>query len=74
MEEAVSTFQSVVEAEQLNGGPQQKRPLAENQKPASRSNQEQGMDKTVRRLKGVKGHPKAIGVDAGEEACGKNPI
>ena len=30
MEEAVSTFQSVVEAEQLNGGTQQKRPLAQN--------------------------------------------
>ena len=30
MEEAVFTFQSVAEAEQQNGGPQQKRPLAEN--------------------------------------------
>ena len=30
MEEAVSTFQSVVDVEQRNGGPQQKRPLAGN--------------------------------------------
>ena len=30
MEEAVSTFQSVVKAEKCNGGPQQKHPLAEN--------------------------------------------
>ena len=30
MREAVSKFQSVVEAEQQNGGPQQKIPLAEN--------------------------------------------
>ena len=32
MEEAVSTFQSVVEAEQQNGGLQKKRPLTENEK------------------------------------------
>ena len=38
MEESVSTFQSVVEADQQNVGPQQKRPLAENENPASRSN------------------------------------
>ena len=36
MEEAVSTFQSVVEAEQQNGESQQKQPLAENEKTASR--------------------------------------
>ena len=30
MEEAVSTFQSVVEADQRNGGPQKKLPQAEN--------------------------------------------
>ena len=39
MEEAISTFQIMVEAEQQNDGPQQKRPLAENENPASRSNQ-----------------------------------
>ena len=39
MEEAVFTFQIVVEAEQQNGGPQQKRPLAETENSASRSNQ-----------------------------------
>ena len=44
MEEAVSTFQSVVEEEQRNGGPQQKLPLAENENLTSRSNQEQGID------------------------------
>ena len=30
MKEAVSTFQSVVEADKQNGGPHQKTPLAEN--------------------------------------------
>ena len=38
MEESVSTFDSVVKAEQKNGGPQGKRPLAENENPSSRSN------------------------------------
>ena len=36
MEEAVSTFQSVVEAEQRNDIPHQKRPLGENEKLSSR--------------------------------------
>ena len=52
MEEAVSTFQSVVEAEQRNVGPQKKQPLAENENPARRSNKEQGMDKSTNRRKG----------------------
>ena len=51
MEESVSTFQSVVEAEKQNGGPQQKLPLTENENPAIRSNQEQGMDKAINRQK-----------------------
>ena len=38
MEEAVSTFQSAVEAEQLNGWPQKKVPLVENEKPDSMLN------------------------------------
>ena len=38
MEESVSTFQSVVEEEQQNGEPQQKRPLADIENPSSRSN------------------------------------
>ena len=38
MKEAVSIFQSVVEEEQQNGGPQQNK-LAEIENPASRSNQ-----------------------------------
>ena len=51
MEEAWYTFKSVVEAEQQNCGPQQKLPLSENEKPARRSNQEQGMDKSIKRQK-----------------------
>ena len=39
MEEDVSTFKSVVEEEQRNGGPQPKLTLAENKDPASRSYQ-----------------------------------
>ena len=35
----MSTLQSVVEAEQQNGGPHQKRPLVENEKPAISLNQ-----------------------------------
>ena len=38
MDEAVSIFHNVVEAEQQNGGPHQKQPLAENENPASMSN------------------------------------
>ena len=45
-------FQSVVEAEQLNSGPQQKQSLVEIKKPVSRSNQEQGMDKAIKIWKG----------------------
>ena len=71
MEEAVSIFQSVVEAEQKYGGPHQKRPQAENKIPASKSKQGQGMDKAIKRQKWVEIQPIAVGVDAGEEACGK---
>ena len=53
MEEAVSKFQSVVEAEKWNSEPQQKRPLAENENPASMSNKEQGMYQANNRQKGV---------------------
>ena len=74
MEEAVSTFQSLVEAEQRNGGPQKKRPLAENENPASMSNQEQGVDKYIKRQKGVEFQPISVGIDAGAEACGKPPV
>ena len=73
MEEAVSTFQSVVAAEQRNCGPQPKRPLAENKNPASRSNQEQGMDKSIKRQKLFESQTIAVGVDAVSEVCGKNP-
>ena len=40
MNESVTTFQSVVEAEQQNFGPQEKQPLAESENPARRINQE----------------------------------
>ena len=36
MEESMPRFKSVVEAEQKNGGTQQKRPPEENEKPVSR--------------------------------------
>ena len=42
--------------------------------PASRSNQEQGMDKSIKRLKVVESKPIAIGVEARSDACVKNPI
>ena len=69
MEGAVNKFQSVVEADQQNGEPKDKRPLAENENPASRSNKEQDTYKAVKRQKGVEGQPIAIGVEAGAEAC-----
>ena len=56
----MSKFLSVVEAEKQNGGPQKKRPLEENKTPASRSNQEHGIDQDIKRLKGVESHPVAI--------------
>ena len=63
MEEAVSTFQSVVEAEQQNDGPYQKRPLIENENPTRNSNQKQGMDEATNRRKGVERNPIAVGVE-----------
>ena len=42
MEEAVSTFQSVVEAEQGNGGPQEKQPRAERKNPPAGQNRNKG--------------------------------
>ena len=73
-EESVYTFQSVVEAEQRNGGPQQKLPLAENENTASRSNQEQGMDKDIKIQKVVEGHPIAVGVNTKAYECVITPI
>ena len=49
----MSIFHILVEADQINGGPQQRLPMAENENPASRSNQEQGMYKSIKRRKGV---------------------
>ena len=67
----MSEFQSVVDAEQQNGVPQKKRPLAENEKPTSRTNQEQGIDKSRKRRKGVGIRSIAVGVEAREDACEK---
>ena len=73
MDEALYRFQSVVEAEQRNSGPQKKRPLAENENPAIRPNQEQDMDKSINIQKGNESQPIAVGVEAGAEVCRKNP-
>ena len=69
MEEYVSIFMSVVEAEQRNGGPQQKRPSADNENPSSRSKKQQGVSQGTKRHKLVNVHPIAVCVDAGAEAC-----
>ena len=50
MEEDMSIFQSMVKAEQYNDRTQKNRPLAENDKPASSSNEEQGTEKATKRL------------------------
>ena len=69
----MSTFLSVVEAEQQIGRPHKRRLLEENENPASRSNQEQDMDKSIKRRKVVESQPISVGVDSGAEACGKIP-
>ena len=48
-------------------------PLGENENPSSRSNQEQGKDKSINRWKMFEGHPISVGVDARAEACGEKP-
>ena len=72
-EKSMSTFQSVVEEEQCNGGPKEKRPLAENEKSISRSNKEQGMDKSIKRWNGVESNSIDICVEARAKACRKTP-
>ena len=62
----MSTFHNVVGAEQQNGGPQKKQPLAKNENPASRSNYEQRVDKAIKIRKRVESHPIAVGLDTGE--------
>ena len=74
MEEAVSKFKIVVEAEQWKVGPQQKQPLAENKPPARRSNQEQRIDKSIKRHKGVEIQPIAVGVESRSDACKETSI
>ena len=61
MEKSVSTFQSLVAAQQQHFLPQQKLPLAENENPDIRSNQEQGMDKDINRWKVVESQPISVG-------------
>ena len=72
-EELVSTFQSVVELEQQNGGPQKKQPPEENENLARRLNQEQEMDKSINRFKGVESQSIYVGFGAGAEVWGKPP-
>ena len=67
----MSILKSVIEAEQRNGGPQEKRPLAKNENSASRSNQEQDLYKSIKRQTVVGIHPITVGVEAGADACGK---
>ena len=50
-EEAVSKFQSMVEEEQQNGAPQQKRPLEENEKPPAGQTRNMGYIKPSRYVK-----------------------
>ena len=51
----MSAFKSVVDLDQQNGGTQQN--------PSSRSNKEQGMDKSIKRRTGVEIHIIAVGVE-----------
>ena len=62
MEEYLSTVQSLVEAEQWNGGPQKKQILVENETTARSSKQEQEMYKSIERRKGVECQPTAVGI------------
>ena len=70
----MSKFKIVVEAEQQKGGPQKKRSLVKNETPASRSNQEQGIDKSTKRHKGVEIQPIAVGVESRADACEETSI
>ena len=63
----------MVEARQQNGGPQQKRTLAE-KKTSRNSTQEQAIVKDTNGQKKVEVHPISVGVGAGAEACVKTPI
>ena len=48
-------------------------PLAENKNSTSRSNQEQGTDKAIKRWRGVEFPPIDVGAEARAETCGKKP-
>ena len=67
-------FQSVVETEQWNGGPYQKHPLEENENPVSMSNQEQGLEKSIKIWKLVESQTTSVGVQARAKTCGGKPV
>ena len=69
IEESVSIFKIVGEADKQNGGPQKHCPLKKGN-PTSRSNKEQGVYQDTKIRKGGKCHQISIGVEAREEACG----
>ena len=48
-------------------------PLAENKNSTSRSNQEQGTDKAIKRWRGFEFPPIDVGAEARAETCGKKP-
>ena len=73
MEEAVHTFQSMVKTEQRIGGPQQKRPILENENPSRILNKGQGMGQATKIQKEIECHPIAIWVEAREEEYRKKP-
>ena len=52
---------------------QKTRPLSENEKPARRSNQEQGMYQVIKRRKGFKIQTIAVDVETNVEPCGDAP-
>ena len=70
MQEAVSTFQSVVEADEHNGGPKKKRQQAENENTSSVPNKKHETYKATKRQKEVKGHLISVVVEEWAEVCG----
>ena len=64
MEESVSTFKSVLEAEQRNGKTQKNRLMVETENPISTPNKEQGVDQAIKIRKEVEVHPITVGVEA----------
>ena len=63
----MSTLQSVVDAEQWNGGPQKEPPLIENKNPDIMSNEEHGMDQATKIQKIVECQTISVGVKSRSE-------